>query len=131
AGEADLDRAAEVRQLSDEMRQEIDDQVRLAQAMQYNEELERRIGERTAELQKVNFALMTEVAERRKEHERLLESERLAAIGSAMNGLAHESRNALQRAHACLEMLTREVQDRPAALALIARVESAQNDLHQ
>ena len=105
------DRAAELHQLTDRMRQEID--------------------ERTAELQKVNFALMTEVAERRKEHERLLESERLAAIGAAMNGLAHESRNALQRAHACLEMLTREVQDRPAALALIARVESAQNDLHR
>jgi hypothetical protein len=74
---------------------------------------------------------MTEVAERHKEQERLLQSERLAAIGAAMNGLAHESRNALQRAHACLEMLTREVQDRPAALAFITRVESALNDLHQ
>ena len=111
ANEPTEDRAAELHQLTDRMRQEID--------------------ERTAELQKVNFALMTEVAERRKEQERLLQSERLAAVGAAMNGLAHESRNALQRAHACLEMLTREVQDRPAALALIARVESALNDLHQ
>ena len=100
-------------------------------ARRSNEELERRIGERTAELQKVNFALMAEIAERRKEHERFLESERLAAIGGAMNGLAHESRNALQRAQACLEMLIREVEDRPAALALIARVESAQSDLHR
>lgn len=100
-------------------------------ARRSNEELERRIGERTAELQKVNFALRAEVAERRKEHERFLESERLAAIGGAMNGLAHESRNALQRAQACLEMLIREVQDRPAALAMIARIESAQSDLHR
>ncbi|HEV2968882.1 MAG TPA: ATP-binding protein [Pirellulales bacterium] len=71
------------------------------------------------------------VAERDSEHERLLESERLSAIGAAMNAMAHESRNALQRAQACLEMLAREVQDRPAALDLIARVQQAQNDLHQ
>jgi signal transduction histidine kinase len=64
-------------------------------------------------------------------HERLLEAERLAAIGTAMNGLAHESRNALQRSQACLEMLAREVQDRPAALNLIARIQVAQNDLHE
>jgi len=100
-------------------------------ARRSKEELERRIGQRTAELQKANFALMTEVAERRREHERFLESERLAAIGAAMNGLAHESRNALQRAQACLEMLVREVEDRPAALAMIARIESAQSDLHR
>jgi PAS domain S-box-containing protein len=107
--------------------------LKLAEEMarRSNEELERRINERTAELQKVNFALMAEVAERRKVHERFLESERLAAIGGAMNGLAHESRNALQRAQACLEMLVREVQDRPEALSLIARIESAQNDLHR
>ncbi|HEV3416368.1 MAG TPA: ATP-binding protein [Pirellulales bacterium] len=71
------------------------------------------------------------VAERDSQHERLLEAERLAAIGAAMNAMAHESRNALQRAQACLEMLARDVQDRPAALDLIARVQQAQNDLHQ
>lgn len=54
----------------------------------------------------------------------------MAAIQAAMNGLAHESRNALQRAQACLEMLAREVQDRPAALDLIVRVQAAQNELH-
>ncbi len=154
-------RAAELRQLADTVRDEIAGQARLVEAMhdeemndeplaitgtavdvtdlklaeerarRSNEELERRIGERTAELQKVNFALMAEIAERRKGHERFLESERLAAIGGAMNGLAHESRNALQRAQACLEMLVREVEDRPAALALIARIESAQSDLHR
>src|SRR5947199_8283887 len=52
------ERAVELHQLTDRMRQEIE--------------------ERTAELQKVNSALTAEVAERHKEHERLLESERLA-----------------------------------------------------
>jgi signal transduction histidine kinase/PAS domain-containing protein len=94
------------------------------------EELEARIAERTAELQQANRALMNEMSHRRQEHERLLEAERLAAIGSAMNGLMHESRNALQRSQACLEMLSREVQDRPAARDLIDRIQRAQNDLH-
>lgn len=62
--------------------------------------------------------------------ERLLQSERLAAIGQMMTGLAHESRNALQRSQACLEMLTLEVQDRPAALDFVARIQKAQDHLH-
>ena len=61
--------------------------------------------------------------------EKMLASERLAAIGEMMAGLAHESRNALQRSQACLEMLALEVQDRPAALDLVARIQKAQDRL--
>lgn len=62
--------------------------------------------------------------------QKALQSERLAAIGQMMTGLAHESRNALQRSQACLEMLALEVQDRPAALDLVARIQKAQDHLH-
>ncbi len=62
--------------------------------------------------------------------ERALQSERLAAIGQMVAGLAHESRNALQRSQACLEMLALHVQDRPEALDLIARLQNAQDHLH-
>ena len=48
-----------------------------------------------------------------------------------MAGLTHESRNALQRSKACLEMLTLEVQDRPIALDLIERLEKAQHHLER
>jgi len=48
-----------------------------------------------------------------------------------MAGLAHESRNALQRSQACLEMLSRRVQDRPEAVELISRIQKAQDDLHR
>src|SRR4051794_35652420 len=85
-------------------------------------EIARAAGERSARL--------TDCTDLQREQERFLESERMAAIETAMNGLAHESRNALQRAQACLEMLTREVQDRPAALDLISRIQAAQNELH-
>ena len=61
---------------------------------------------------------------------RLVQTERLAAIGQMITGLAHESRNAFQRSQACLEMLGLEVQDRPAALDLIQRIQRAQDHLH-
>ena len=62
---------------------------------------------------------------------RALQNERLAAIGETMAGLMHESRNALQRCRACLEMLALEIADRPKALNLVERTQIAQNDLHQ
>lgn len=63
--------------------------------------------------------------------QRMLQSERLAAIGEAMAGLAHESRNALQRSQACLEMLAKRVQEAPGALDMIQRLQCAQDDLYR
>ncbi|MGP0066453.1 MAG: ATP-binding protein [Isosphaeraceae bacterium] len=62
--------------------------------------------------------------------ERAMQSERLAAIGQMVTGLAHESRNALQRSQACLEMLALCVRDNPEALDLINRTQKAQDRLH-
>jgi two-component system sensor kinase FixL len=63
--------------------------------------------------------------------ERTLQAERLAAIGQMVAGLTHESGNALARSQACLEMLALETQDRPEALALVGRVQKAQDHLQQ
>ncbi len=60
-----------------------------------------------------------------------MQAARLAAIGQMVAGLAHESRNALQRSQACLEMLAMELEDRPDLLDLVARVQRAQDDLHR
>src|SRR5262249_53970495 len=62
--------------------------------------------------------------------QRALQAQRLAAIGEMVAGLSHESRNALHRSQVCLEMLGLEVEDRPQALNLIARLQAAQDDLY-
>jgi hypothetical protein len=58
------------------------------------------------------------------------QSERLAAIGQMVTGLAHESRNVLQRSHACLEALLQDIEDRPEALKQAHRIQNALDKLH-
>jgi PAS domain S-box-containing protein len=77
------------------------------------------------------LAVGQDVTDRRRAEEKLLQSERLAAIGKAMTGLAHESRNALQRSQAILEMLTMLLSGQSEAMDLIGRLHRAHNDLHQ
>lgn len=62
---------------------------------------------------------------------RALQAERLAAIGQMATGLAHESRNALQRIGASAETLELELEGNPQALALIARIQQSQIHLHK
>jgi signal transduction histidine kinase len=78
---------------------------------------------RVAERQRLALAL-------KQAQQRAMQAERLAAIGQVVAGLAHESRNALQRSQARLEMLALTVRDRPEALDLIARLQKAQDHLH-
>lgn len=58
-------------------------------------------------------------------------AERLAAIGQMAAGLAHESRNALQRGQACLSLLGLRLAGHPEALDLLERAQKAQDDLHR
>jgi C4-dicarboxylate-specific signal transduction histidine kinase len=58
------------------------------------------------------------------------QSERLAALGQMVTGLAHESRNVLQRSHACLEALLQDIEDRPEALKQAHRIQNALDKLH-
>ncbi|MBI1246274.1 GAF domain-containing protein [bacterium] len=69
---------------------------------------------------------ITEMEERRRQQ---LQAERLAAIGQMITGLAHESRNALQRIQACTEMLELEFSPDSQEMNLISRLQQAQDDL--
>jgi signal transduction histidine kinase len=46
-------------------------------------------------------------------------------------GLAHESRNLLQRSHACLEALRLDIVDRPDAMKQAGRIQGALDQLHR
>ncbi len=72
-----------------------------------------------------------DMTEHNRIRERLIQSERLAAIGEAMAGLAHESRNALQRSQVCLDLLSEQLEDRPESLELLEAIQRAQDDLHR
>ena len=72
-----------------------------------------------------------DITELHQAQKKLLESERLAAIGQMASGLAHESRNALQQIGACAEMLTMELEGMPAALDLVSGVQEAEDRLHR
>ncbi|TDJ70103.1 MAG: PAS domain S-box protein [Proteobacteria bacterium] len=61
--------------------------------------------------------------------EKLLQAERLAAIGQVVAGLTHESRNALQRTLSSLDRLELDLEGQDDALALIARARVAQAEL--
>lgn len=86
--------------------------------MRTSEELEREIQHRKL----VEVELL-------ENQQRVIRAERLSAIGQAMTGLIHESRNALARSQAGLHLLSREVDSRDDLLELIDESLSAQQDL--
>jgi signal transduction histidine kinase len=77
----------------------------------------------------IEDAYQTEYYRRQQRSDMALRSERLAAIGQMVAGLAHESGNALQRSQACLQMLANRAEGRPDLLDLVDRVQAAQDHL--
>ena len=75
--------------------------------------------------------LLHDVTDRMRAQQQLVQAERLAAIGQMMTALAHESRNALQRAQACLEMLELDLEERPELLSLARRSQVAVDELQR
>jgi two-component system, LuxR family, sensor kinase FixL len=72
-----------------------------------------------------------DITELQEAQRRSIEIQRLAAIGEMSAGLAHESRNALQRSVASLGLLAFRVQDQPELMTLVERVLKAQDDLQR
>jgi hypothetical protein len=75
------------------------------------------------------LAVGHDISDLQEAQQQALRLERLAAIGQVSAGLAHESRNALQRGQACLERLRWKLQGQPEALDLLGRAQQAQHDL--
>ncbi|MFO0870650.1 MAG: PAS domain S-box protein [Pirellulales bacterium] len=89
----------------------------------------RRLDDYSAE--PVLLAVGQDITSLKEAQDRALHAERLAAIGQMVAGLAHESRNALQRSQACLEMLELELGENAEAQDLLRRIQKAQDQLHK
>jgi len=63
--------------------------------------------------------------------ERALQTQRLAGIGQTMAALAHESRNALQRIQAGIEMLELEIDESSESATDLRSISRATHDLHE
>jgi signal transduction histidine kinase len=74
---------------------------------------------------------LLESARAKTEQARLVESERLAAVDQMASGLAHESRNAIQRARACLDLLELEVAGETEHTSLLNGIRRALVDLNR
>lgn len=77
------------------------------------------------------LAVGQDITEQREAQERLLQTERLAGIGQMITGIAHESRNALQRIQSCTEMLELELENNSEGLRLVHRLQVAQDNLRR
>lgn len=71
-----------------------------------------------------------DITELKRSRKKLVQAERLAAIGEMLSGIAHESRNALQRIQAAVDMLQLEFEHNPEVLADLDRIEKAKDGLN-
>lgn len=86
--------------------QDITEKVRLEQQLQhYTEHLEQEVRKRTSELEQAERELRRSYEQLKQTQERLIEHERLSAIGKMSATIAHEIRNPLSALHAAAQEL--------------------------
>ena len=73
--------------------------------------------------------ILTDITEAKKNREKLLQSERLAIMGKMISSIAHESRNALQRIQAGVDMLKLDIPDDSVAGRDLSQIGKARADL--
>jgi signal transduction histidine kinase/ActR/RegA family two-component response regulator len=90
-----------------------------------NQQLERRVEERTGELHQSNDRLRAEIEQREKVEEELLQARKLEAIGVLAGGIAHDFNNFLTVIQGNIEFIKRQLRAGNRVDEQLERIESA------
>jgi signal transduction histidine kinase/CheY-like chemotaxis protein len=106
-------RQHETRSLLEDLRQ---GELRL---QQINDQLERRVEERTAQLQHAHDELLAQIAERARTEDQLRQLQKLESIGQLTGGVAHDFNNLLTAVLGNLELLRKRLPHDPSIERLL------------